>query len=114
MYGELGGSLAGTGVDTEEAGAVAGAGGESEGEEPLAGAEDDASGSQGDGDAGEATVAESWWVVVDSSTVEWVGRAVELDVALQAFAATVEVDGASGDGQLAKQLGDWGLGTADW
>ena len=41
---------------------------------------------------------------------------MELDVALQAFAATVEVDGASGDGQLAKQLGDlngqegWRLG----
>ena len=72
MYGGLGGSLAGTGVDTEEAGAVAGAGGESEGEEPMAGAEDDANGSQGDGDAGEAIVVESWWVVVDGSTVEGV------------------------------------------
>ena len=56
----------------------------------------------------EAAAAESWWVVVDSSTVEGVGRAVELDVALQAFAATVGVDGALGDGQLAMQLGDLG------
>ena len=40
-------------------------------------------------------------------------RAVELDGALQAFAATVEVDGASGDGQLAKQLGDLG-GQEGW
>ena len=45
---------------------------------------------------------------MDSSTVEGVGRAVELDVALQAFVATVEVDGALGDGQLAMQLGDLG------
>ena len=56
----------------------------------------------------EAADAESWWVVVDSSTAEGVGRAMELDVALQAFAAAVEVDGALGDGQLAMQLGDLG------
>ena len=40
--------------------------------------------------------------------MEGVGRAVELGVALQAFAATVEVGGALGDGQLAMQLGDLG------
>ena len=55
-----------------------------------------------------------WWlVVVDSSAVEGVGRAVELDVALQNFAATVEVNGAWGDGQLAMQLGDLG-GQKGW
>ena len=47
-------------------------------------------------------------MVVDDNAVENVGRAVELEVALQAFAATVEVDGALDDGQLAMQLGDLG------
>ena len=48
--------------------------------------------------------------------MEGARKAVELGVALQAFAATVEVDGALGDGQLAMQLGDlsgqkgWRLG----
>ena len=39
-----------------------------------------------------------------NKAVEGARRAVELGVALQAFAATVEVDGALGDGQLAMQL----------
>ena len=51
--------------------------------------------------------------MVDSSSVEGVGRAVELGVALKTFAATVEVDGALGDGQLAVQLGDLG-GQKGW
>ena len=51
----------------------------------------------------------SWWEVVDSSTVEGAGRAKELGGALQAFATTVEVAGAPGDGQLDIQLGDLGL-----
>ena len=38
-------------------------------------------------------VEESWWVVVDISTVEGAGRAVELGVALQDLAATVGVAG---------------------
>ena len=46
-------------------------------------------------------------------TVEGAGRAVELDVAPQAFAAAVEVDRAKGDGQLAKQLDDLG-GQEEW
>ena len=56
--------------------------------------------------------------MVDSGTVEGVGRAVELGVALHAFAATVEVDGARGDGQLAPELEvldgqkGWRLGLA--
>ena len=100
----MGDWVTGTGVDMEEAGAVVGAGGESEGEEHMAGAEGDVSGSQGDGGAGEATVVESWWVVVDSSTVEGAGRVVELDVARQACVATVEVDGTWGDGQKS-----WGI-----
>ena len=110
----MGDWIAGTGVNLGVAEAEAGAGAESEGEELLARAEDSASGSQWGAAAveaaavEEATAAESWWVVVDSSTVEGVGRAVELDVALQAFVATVEVDGAWGDGQLAMQLGDLG------
>ena len=48
-----------------------------------------------------------------ASTVEGAGRAMELDTALQAFASAVEVDGAMGDGQLAKQLGDLG-GQEGW
>ena len=53
-------------------------------------------------------VGESQWVVVDSSTVEGAGSTVELGMALRAFAANVEVDGALGDGQLAMQVGDLG------
>ena len=57
----------------------------------------------------------SWWEVIYGNTVEGAGRAVELGVALQAFAEAVEVDGANGDGQLAKQLGDLGAkGVGDW
>ena len=56
----------------------------------------------------EAAADEPWWVVVDNSTMEGVGRTVELDTALQAFAATVEVGGAVGGGQLTMQLGDLG------
>ena len=46
---------------------------------------------------------------MNSGTVEGVGighwcRAVELDEALQAFAAIVEVDGTGSDGQLATEL----------
>ena len=51
--------------------------------------------------------------MIYGSTAEGAARAVELDMALQAFAATVEVDGAMGDGQLAKQLGDLG-GQEGW
>ena len=39
--------------------------------------------------------------------------AMELGTTLQAFASAVEVDGAMGDGQLAKQLGDLG-GQEGW
>ena len=46
----------------------------------------------------EHAAEESWWVVVDSSTVKGARRAVKLGVTLLAFAATVEVDGALGDG----------------
>ena len=45
---------------------------------------------------------------IDGSTAKGATRAVGLDMALQAFAATVEVDGALGGGQLAIQLGDLG------
>ena len=91
----MGNCVAGTGVNLEEAAAGGEAGAKPE-VEPAA--------------------KESWWEVIYSNTVEGAGRAVELDVSLQAFAAAVEVDGAKGDGQLAKQLGDlgdqegWGLG----
>ena len=51
--------------------------------------------------------------MIYGSTVEGAGRAEELGVALQAFVATVEVDGAKGDGQLAKQLGALG-GQEGW
>ena len=42
----------------------------------------------------------AWWAVIDSSTEDGVGGAlaVELEKALRAFAVTVEVDGAEGDG----------------
>ena len=53
--------VAGTGVNLVGAEAEAGAGAESE---------------------VEAAGAEPWWVVVDNSTAEGVGRAIELDVAL--------------------------------
>ena len=56
---------------------------------------------------------ESWWEVIYGSTIEGAARATELEEALQAFAATVEIDGAHGDGQLAKQLGDLG-GQEGW
>ena len=39
-------------------------------------------------------------------SVEGVGKAVELSVALQAFAATVGVGGTEGDGQLVTELGN--------
>ena len=51
--------------------------------------------------------------MIYGSTVEGAARTMELELALQAFAATVEVDDAHGDGQLAKQLGDLG-GQEDW
>ena len=63
--------------------------------------------------AADECLDECWWVVVDSATVEGSRRAVELEVALQAFATTVELDGAFGDGQLALQLGDLG-GQTGW
>ena len=50
---------------------------------------------------------------MDSSTGEGAGRAMGLGGALQAFAATVEVAGAPGDGQLDIQLGDLG-GKRGW
>ena len=51
--------------------------------------------------------------MIYGSTAEGAARAVELSTALQAFAATVEVDGALGDGQLAVQLGNLG-GQEGW
>ena len=59
----------------------------------------------GAGPEAEPAASESWWEVIYGNTVEGAGRATELDIALQAFAAAVEVDGAKGDGQLATQLG---------
>ena len=56
----------------------------------------------------EPAADESWWEVVDSSKMEGAGRAAELNMALQVFATTVEVDGTLGDGQLAMQLCDLG------
>ena len=79
-------------MDQEGAGAEAGAGAESE---------------------AEPAPDESWWEVIYGSTTEGTARAVEVGGALQAFAATVEVDGALGDGQLAIQLGDLG-GQEGW
>ena len=49
-----------------------------------------------------------WWEVVYNNTVVGAGRAMELGGALHAFAETLEVTGALGDGQLAKQLEDLG------
>ena len=43
---------------------------------------------------------EPWWTILDSSTEEGVGGAVELGEALEAFAMSVEVAGLRGDGQL--------------
>ena len=51
------------------------------------------------GDAGRARKAaepEPWWAVIDSSTEDSVGGAVDLEEALQAFAMSVEVDGLEG------------------
>ena len=84
--------IAGIGVNLEEAAAEVGAGTESE-VEPAA--------------------EEPWWVVVDSNTGVGTDRAVELNKALQAFVANVEVGGALSDGQLAMQLGDLG-GQRGW
>ena len=58
------------------------------------------------GDAGaepeaEPAAMESWWEVIYGNAVEGVGRAVELGVALKAFAEAVGVDGA-------ERAGDWG------
>ena len=83
----------GTGVNLEGAEAGARAGGE-----PEAGPAAD----------------ESWWeVIYGEGNGAGHDRAMELGTALQAFASTVEVDGAMGDGQLAKQLGDLG-GQEGW
>ena len=81
-----------TGVNLEGAGAETGAGAVSE---------------------AEPASDESWWEVIYGSTAEGAARVVELSMALQAFAATVEVDGALGDGQLAVQLGNLG-GQEGW
>ena len=40
--------------------------------------------------------------MIYGNTMEGAGRAMELVMALHAFAAAVEVDGSKGDGQLAK------------
>ena len=61
----------------------------------------------------ESAVDGVWWEVVYSNTMEGAGRAMELEGALQTFAATVEVAGALGDGQLAKQMEDLG-GQQGW
>ena len=84
---ECGNWVAGTGANLEEAAA----GGEAD-VEPEA----------------ESAADGVWWEVVYSNTVEGAGRAMELDGALQTFAETVEVAGALGDGQPAKQLEDLG------
>ena len=117
----MGDWIAGTGADPEDAEAGIGADAEAEAgarAEEAAPGEGEAAGRGGEeaAAAGLEAPAEFWWEVIYGSTVEGAARAVELDVALQAFAATVEVDGASGDGHLARQLGDlsgqegWRLG----
>ena len=88
----MGNWVAGTGANLEEAAAGSEAGVEPEAE------------SAADG---------FWWGVVYSNTVEGAGRAMELNGALQTFAASVEVAGALGDGQLAKQFEDLG-GQQGW
>ena len=118
---EVGDWVAGTGAGPEDAEAGIGADAEAEAgaraeEAAPEGCEAAGRGGEEAAAAGLEAPAEFWWEVIYGSTVEGAARAVELDVALQAFAATVEVDGASGDGQLAKQLGDlsgqegWRLG----
>ena len=115
---EVGDWIAGTGADPEDAGAGMGADTEAEtgaGAEEAAPEGCDAADRGGEETpaAGLEAPAEFWWEVIYGSTEEGAARAVELDVALQAFAATVNVDGASGDGQLAKQLSDLG-GQVGW
>ena len=61
---------------------------------------------EGGGRAGVAVMSKPWWGMVDSGTTDGVGRAVWLDEALEVSCAIVEVDGASGDGQLSTELGN--------
>ena len=85
--GIVGNWVAGTSANLEEA-AVGGEAGAEPEAEPAAG--------------------KPWWEVIYGNTVRGAGRAEELGVALKAFVEAVEVDGAKGDGQLTKQLGDLG------
>ena len=110
---DMGDWIAGTGADPEDAEARIGADAEAEAGARAEEAAPEGCGATGRGGEEAAAArlgapAESWWEVIYGSTVEGAARAVELDGALQAFAATVELDGDSGDGQLAKQLGDLG------
>ena len=113
--------VAGSGAGPEDAEAETGAGTWAEAGARAEGAAPEGCEAAGRGReeaaaAGLEAPAEVWWEAIRGNTEEGAARAVELDVALQAFAATVEVDGASGDGQLAKQLGNlsgqegWRLG----
>ena len=93
---DIAGTEAGASADVEaEAGARA---------EEAAPEETDATGVGGE----EAQANASWWEVIYGNTVEGAGRTIELDMALQAFVAAVETNGAKDDGQLAKQLSDLG------
>ena len=92
-------------VDWDREDWVEGTGVNLEGAEAGAGA--------GDGPEAEPAADESWWEVIYGDTVEGARRAMELGMAPQASATAVEVDGAMGDGQLAKQLGDLG-GQEGW
>ena len=76
--------------------------------------EEAAAGGEADGEPKAESAADGvWWEMVCSDTVEGAGRAIQLDGAFQTFAETVEVAGALGDGQLAKQLEDLG-GQQGW
>ena len=103
---EEGESLEDGWVDWDRENRVEGTGANLEGAE--AGAE------AGDEPEADPAANESWWEVIYGNTVEGVGRAMKLDMALHAFAATVEVDGANGGGQLAKQLGGLGGQAVGW
>ena len=91
--------------------AAAGAVSEAVGTEAVAGATTEAGGAVGgaEAEAGAAVAGaasswrdaepEPWWAVIDSSTEDGVGGAVELEEVLGAFAMAVEVAGAEGNGR---------------
>ena len=105
-----------TRTQTEAVGAVAGAGAEAGAAGVVAGAgagSGNANRWRDGGRAWRAAEPEPSWAVVGSSTADGVGGAVELEEALRAFVAAVEVDGAEGDGQLVTKLGNMG-GEESW